>query len=201
MASNFRYGHLGQTYSRLSKCDSRQVISAEPAHHDRVESPPRNSEPNIQGRGDLQQWTCLPQSTTRIFPSLCLQFQSLEHGDRFSTTRLAGEVDVHVSTISPTQQSHSEAQDHSGGRSDTNSPLVAITTMVSTPTMCGPPSLLPISLRPTVTTGICLERQVIQSAHMQALMQHYQAAGFSKEVSKLAATPRRPSTNKMCDDR
>ena len=32
-------------------------------------------------------------------------------------------------------------------------------------------------------------------------MQHYQAAGFSKEVSKLAAAPRRPSTNRMYDDK
>ena len=36
---------------------------------------------------------------------------------------------------------------------------------------------------------------------MEALMQHYQAAGFSKEVSKLAAAPRRPSSNRMYDDR
>ena len=39
------------------------------------------------------------------------------------------------------------------------------------------------------------------SARMEALMQHYQAAGFLKEVSKLAAAPRRPSTNRMYDDR
>ena len=31
-------------------------------------------------------------------------------------------------------------------------------------------------------------------------MQHYQAAGFSKEVSKLTAAPRRPSTNRMYND-
>ena len=31
-------------------------------------------------------------------------------------------------------------------------------------------------------------------------MHHYQAAGFSKEVSELAAAPRRPSTNRMYDD-
>ena len=30
-----------------------------------------------------------------------------------------------------------------------------------------------------------------------SLMQHYQAAEFSKEVSRLAAAPRRPSTNRM----
>ena len=36
---------------------------------------------------------------------------------------------------------------------------------------------------------------------MEALMQHYQAARFSREFSKLAAAPRRPSTNRMYDDR
>ena len=32
-------------------------------------------------------------------------------------------------------------------------------------------------------------------------MQHYKAAGFSDEVSRLAAATRRPSTNRMYDDR
>ena len=32
-------------------------------------------------------------------------------------------------------------------------------------------------------------------------MKHYQAAGFSKEVSKLTAALRRPYTNRMYDDR
>ena len=61
-------------------------------------------------------------------------------GDRCSVTRLAGEVDVHFSIIPPAQQSHSETKDHPGGRSNTNSHLVAITTLVSTSTMsvCGP---------------------------------------------------------------
>ena len=66
---------------------------------------------------------------------------------------------------------------------------------------CGPPTLLSVLQRPTVTTEICLERQVVPPAHMEALMQHYQAAGFSKEVYRFAAAPRRPSTNKMYDDR
>ena len=37
--------------------------------------------------------------------------------------------------------------------------------------------------RPFVTTGLHLKRQVIPSARMEALMQHYKAAGFSREVS------------------
>ena len=52
----------------------------------------------------------------------------------------------------------------------------------------------------TVTTGICLGWQLVRSAHMEALMQHYQPPGFSEEVSRLAAAPRRPSTNRMYDD-
>ena len=54
-------------------------------------------------------------------------------GDRFLVTGLAGEVNVHVSIVSPAQQSHSEAQNHSHGQGDTHRPLMAITTMVSTP--------------------------------------------------------------------
>ena len=52
-------------------------------------------------------------------------------GGRYPVTGLAGEVDMHVPTVSPAQQSHSEAQDHPDGRGDTNSPLVAVTTVVS----------------------------------------------------------------------
>ena len=46
-------------------------------------------------------------------------------GDTCSVTRLAGEVNVHVSTVPPAKQSHSKTQDHPGVRSDTNGPLVA----------------------------------------------------------------------------
>ena len=35
---------------------------------------------------------------------------------------------------------------------------------------------------------------------MEALVRHYKAAGFSDEVSRLAAAPRRPSTNRMYVD-
>ena len=109
-------------------------------------------------------------------------------------TGLAGEV--HVSTVSP-------AQDHPDGRSNTNRPLVGVTTVVSTPatTEFGLSMILSVPQRPVVTTGLYLERQVVPSARMEALMQNYQAAGFSKEVSMLAAAIREPSTNRMYDDR
>ena len=41
----------------------------------------------------------------------------------------------------------------------------------------------------------------ISNSPLEALKQHYQAAGFSEEVSSFAAAPRRPSTNCMYDDR
>ena len=112
-------------------------------------------------------------------------------------------VRFQVSTIPPppAQQSHPETQDHPGGRNDTNSPLVAITTVVSkSTTSCGQPSLLPVPPGPTVTTWICLGWQVLRG--LEAVMQHYQAAGFSKrsldsrQPLELAAAPRRPSTNR-----
>ena len=120
-------------------------------------------------------------------------------GDRCSVTRLAGEVDVHVSAISPAQPGHLGTQDHPGGQSDTNSPLVVITMVVptSTTSVCGPPSLLSVPPGPTVTTGICLGWQVIPSARIEARMQHTQAAGFSEEVSRLTTAPRRPSTKRI----
>ena len=57
--------------------------------------------------------------------------------------------------------------------------------------------------RSSVPAGpeVHLRRKVIPSARMEALMRHYKAAGFSDEVSRLAAAPRRPSTNRMYDDR
>ena len=48
---------------------------------------------------------------------------------------------------------------------------------------------------------VCLGGKVVPSARMEALMRHYKAAGFSDEVSRLAASPKRPSTNRMYDDR
>ena len=74
-----------------------------------------------------------------------------------------------------------------------------------TPTMslCGTPSSFSLPSRSSVPAGpeVCLGRKVVPSACMKALMRHYKAAGFSDEVSRLAAAPRRPSTNRMYDDR
>ena len=55
-----------------------------------------------------------PQQTS--FPVYVSSSRATRTGDRCSVTRLAGMDDVQVSTISPAQQSHSEAQDDPGGQ-------------------------------------------------------------------------------------
>ena len=59
MATNSRHSHLGQTHSGLSKHYSRpqggpkgpECVLAKPAHNNRVESPPRNSDPDLRDVG------------------------------------------------------------------------------------------------------------------------------------------------------
>ena len=89
-----------------------------------------------------------------------------------------------VSSIQSAQQSHSEALVHPG----------AETVVVSTPTssLCGSPPVLSLPSRSSVPAGseVCLGRKVVPSARMEALMLHYKAAGFSDEVSRLAAAPK-----------
>ena len=206
VASDSGHNSKSQTHSVLPKCDSRPLVSAEPAHHDRVESPPRSRESDIQTVGNSSSGEVCHSPQHASSPVHGSSSGASSSGDRCFVTGLAGEVNVHVSTVSPAQQSHSEAQEHPDGRGDTHRPLVAVTTVVSTPATieCGSPAtILSVPQRPFVTTGLYLKRQVVPSARMEALMQHYQAAGFSREVSKFATAPtcRRPFTNRMYDDR
>ena len=66
--------------------------------------------------------------------------------------------------------------------------------------VCGPPSHHFIPPRSTATSGVHLGWQVVPSACMESPMQHYQTAGFSQAVSRLAAAPRRPSNNRMYEN-
>ena len=78
MATNSRYSHPSQTLSRLSKRDSGLPISAEPAHNNRVESPPRNNEPNLWDMGTSTVDMFATVHNTHL-QRLCLQFWSLEY--------------------------------------------------------------------------------------------------------------------------
>ena len=157
----------------LSKHDRGLPISAESAHKNRVESPPRNSDPDLRDMGNSNSGHVCHSphhASSQVYVS---NLGASSTGDRCSVTRLAGEVDVHVSTVPPAQQSHSETQNHPRRRSDTNNRLVAVTTMVSTSTtsVCGPPVLLSIGPEPTVTRGVYLGQQVVPFACLEALMQ------------------------------
>ena len=167
--------------------------------------PPRDCGTYLQGLGHARsRHVCntveLPPSSVHVSNS-----GATSPSGGCSVSGLAREVNVHVSPIPPAQQSHSEVSIHSGGRGSSHSPLVAESIVVSTPTtsLCGTPpsSSLPSGSSVPAGSEVCLGRKVVPSAHMEALMRHYTAAGFSDEVSRLAAAPRRPSTNRMYDDR
>ena len=199
-----RHNSLFKTHSRLPECDSRPPISSESANTDRVVPTPRDRETHLQVSGDTtSRHVCdtveLPPSSVHVSSS-----GAKSPSGGCSISRLAGEVNVHVSTFSPAQQGRAEITVHSSDRGDPRGPLVAVSTVVPTPTtsLCGTPVVSPIPSRSSVSAGpeVHLRRKVIPSARMEALMRHYKAAGFSDEVSRLAAAPRRPSTNRMYDD-
>ena len=157
-STNSGHSHKGQIHSWLPERDSGPSISTKSSHNNRVASPPRNSEPDLRDMGNSNSGHVCQSPQHASSPVYVSNSRASSTGDRCSVTRLAGEVDVHVSTISPAQQSHSETTDHPGGQSDTNSPLVAVTTMVSTSNMsvCGPLSHQSVLPGSTVTTGVCL---------------------------------------------
>ena len=196
---------LSMTYSRLPEHDSRPPISSESANSDRVVHSPRDRETYLQALGDTRsRHVCnsveLPPSSVHVSNS-----GAKSPSGGCSVSGLAGEVNIHVSSIPPAQQSHSESQVHPDGRGDPHSPLVAESAGASYPTtsLCGTPSSFSLLSGSSVPAGseVYLGRKVVPSARMKALMRHYKAAGFSDEVSRLTAAPRRPSTNCMYDDR
>ena len=138
-----------------------------------MKSPPRSRESDIQTVGNSSSGQVCHSQQHASSPDHGSSSRAWSTGDRCFVTGLAEEVNVHVSTVSPAQQSHSEAQDHPDGRVDTHRPLVAVTTVVSTPATieCGSPAMiLSVPQRPFVTTGLYLKRQVIPSLHAWRLL-------------------------------
>ena len=163
-----------KTYSRLSELDSRPPISSESANIDRVEPPPRDHETYLRALGDTRsRHVCNP---VELPPSLVHVSNSgaTSPSGGYSVSGLAGEVNVHVSSIPSAQQSHSEAPGHPGGRGNSHSPLVAETVVVSTPisSLCGTSPGLSLTSRSSVPAGseVCLGWKVVPSARMEALM-------------------------------
>ena len=176
MVTSSEHSSPSKTHSRLSERDSRPPFSSLSADNDRVESPSRNRQSNFRILGDSSSGhvcNCfkLPPSSVHVSNS-----GAMGTGGGCSVSRLAGKIDVHVSTFSPAQQSYSETTGHTGSRGYSDSPL-AKTVVVSTPTssLCGPSAVLSIPPRSSVSTGseICLGQKVVPSACMEALVRHY----------------------------
>ena len=169
-----------------------------------MESPSRNRESNFQILGDSSSGhvcTCfkLPPFSVHISDSGATSTRG-----GCSVSGLAGKVDVHVSTISPAQQSHSETTGHTGGRGNSDSPLVAETVVVSTPTssLCGPSAVLSIPPRSSVSTGseICLGK-LYRLPASRLLCDTTKQQAFQTRSLGLPQHLGRPSTNCMYDDR
>ena len=194
----------GQTHSRLSERDSRPPISSEPANTDRVVPAPRDRESYLQGLGDTRsRHVCdtveLPPSSVHVSSS-----GAKSPSGGCSVSRLAGEVNIHVPPFPLLNKVMQKL------RSTQVAEMILVVPWW--PSQSWFPHLLrlcvehpgsPLPSGSSVPAGpeVHLRRKVVPSAHMEALRRHYKAAGFSDEVSRLAAAPRRPSTNRMYDDR
>ena len=99
-----RHNSPGKTHSRLPERDSRPPISSESANTDRVVPTPRDRGTHLQVLGDTRsRHVCdtveLPPSSVHVSSS-----GAKSSSGGCSVSRLAGEVNVHVSTFYPAQQ-------------------------------------------------------------------------------------------------
>ena len=184
VASISGHNHQRQARSGLSERDSRLPVLAKSANNDRVESPPPDHDSHLQDMGT---------PTVDMFAKV--HCTNLPH----FMSPIPEPQALAIDALSQDWQGRSMYMFPPGWRDNFNRPLVAVTTMVPTSSLsvCGPPSHHSIPPGPTVTKLVYLGRQVVPSARMDAVMQHYQAAGFSEEVSRLAAAPTIPSTNNV----
>ena len=104
---------------------------------------------------------------------------------------------MNVYTFPTSEPELSETEVDSDSRGDPHCPMVATTTVVSTSesVLCRLTMVSALSYGPSLTARSCHGRQKIPSARMEDLLQHLQTEGFSEEFSKLAAAPRRLTTN------
>ena len=173
VATKSRHSCQSQAHTRLFECDGSPLSSTQSANNSRVKNPSRDHSPNLRDLGDCDSGHVCHSPQHPSSPVYGSNFGDTSTGDRCSVSGLAGAVDVHVFTVPLAQKSRSETTCQQGGRGDSNSPLVAITTVDPTPTACGSSLLFSIPPRSTVTTGDHLRWKVIPSACMEALMQHF----------------------------
>ena len=169
MATESRHNSASQTRSGLPQCDSRQPVSAEPAHH-RVESLPRSRESDIQTVGNSSSGHVCHSPQYASSPVHVSSSGALSNGDRYLVTGLEGEVDVIVSTVSPAHKVFQKLR-----TTQTGEVILIAPCWPSQPWF---PHLLRLGvdhprLFQYLTRGLYLELQVVPSACMEGLMQHY----------------------------
>ena len=195
-----------KAYPRLSERDSRQPISSEPATY-------RQSGPSTQDRGSYLQGlghtrsvhmfatllnSHLPRFMSPIPEPRALAVDALSQGWQGRSMYLFPPFPLLSKVIQEL-------------RSTQAAEVVLIAPWWPSqllfphlPRLCVEhPCVLSLPSRSSVParSEACLGWKVVPSARMEVLMRHYKAAGFSDEVFRLAAAPKRPSTNRMYDDR
>ena len=90
VATDSGHNSRSQTYSGLPKCYSRPVVSAEPAHHDRVESSTRSCESDIQAVGNSSSGHVCHSSQHASSPVHVSSSGASSTGDRCLVTGLTG---------------------------------------------------------------------------------------------------------------
>ena len=99
MATVSRYSHLGRIY-----IPGFLNVIAKPAHHERVEPPPRSNKSNIQTVGDSSSGHVCHSSQLASSSVYVSRSRAMSTGDRCSVTRLAEAVDVHVAAVKVIQK-------------------------------------------------------------------------------------------------
>ena len=193
-------------YPRLSERDSRPPISSKPANTWSLHPEIVRRIFRVWGTPEVDMFVTLsnshlPRVMSPIPERRALAVDALSQDWWMLCLRTGRGGQCTCFPHSPCSASHAETAVHSGGGGDSCSPLVAVSVVVSTSTtsLCGTPSSSPLPSGSSVPAGpeVHLRRKVVPSARMEALMRYYKAAGFSDKVSRLAAAPRRPSTNLM----
>ena len=107
---------------RLFQCNNGPPVLARSTITDRVESPSRDRNTNFRDMGicDCGHFRHSPQHSSS--PVYVSSSRASSTGDTCSVSNLAETVDVHVSTVSLAEQSHSETTNHSGRRDHSDKP-------------------------------------------------------------------------------
>ena len=190
VASIPRHNSQGQARSRLSERDSRPPVTAKSANNNRVEPQPKNSKSNLphSDSGHVCHNTHLPQFMSPIPEPRALAIHALSQDWQGRSMYMFPPLPLLNKSIQKI-------------RSTQEGEVILIAPWWPSQwwfPQLDHPRTIPVAYFQNRDMSRMASRI---SPRMEALTQHYQEAGFSKEVSRLAAAPRRPLTNRMYNQR